>query len=321
MKETIFSIPAPLSPTANLVKFSWEGVHPKETFSIVAGLYGDQLNSIYLCSQLIRFLDAVAKGIEPGYRLKGRVQVIPAANLLALQEGTRLWSFDDLDMDLTFPGNAQGELAEQIADAVFKHTVDSQYGIVLHTAADHYEDAPHLVCLNPDSITKDLARSLGPKIARKPEESPAFRLKLYYQWVDQGIKAVIVSAGKPRQLNRPLCKTLFSGLVNALLWAGVLTCNQKKPRKRTVEFFDSGCEQLVHAGAAGLFMPMAKLGASLKKGEKVGEVVDMYTGTILDSPVASADGYLVTLRDYPIVYQKEPLAVLLGKRKFRFWPF
>ncbi len=47
----------------------------------------------------------------------------------------------------------------------------------------------------------------------------------------------------------------------------------------------------------------------------------MYSGTVIDSPLAQSDGYLVTLRDYPVVYQKEVLAVLLKKQKFSFWPF
>ncbi|KMP12736.1 hypothetical protein UR09_00160 [Candidatus Nitromaritima sp. SCGC AAA799-A02] len=321
MKETLLVISSPLGPSTELSKFSWKGTNPRECVSIVSGIHGNQLNGIYLCSRLIRFLDAVAEGAEPDYQLKGKIQVIPAVNLNALRAGTRLWSFDDLDMDLAFPGNAQGELSEQVANAVTQHTADSHYGIVLHNAADHYEDAPHLICLNPDNVTKDMARSLGPEIAREPEESPAFRLRLYYQWVEQGMTALILSAGKPNHLNRPLCETLFAGLVNSLLWTETLSRNGKKPKKYPLRFHGRGGERCVLAGAAGLFLPLVKPGDVLKKGQKMGEVVDMYTGAVLDSPVAPADGDLVTLRDHPVVYQNEPLAVVLAKSKFRFWPF
>ena len=47
----------------------------------------------------------------------------------------------------------------------------------------------------------------------------------------------------------------------------------------------------------------------------------MYSGAVLESPLAPSDGYLVTLRDHPVVYQKEVLAVLLRKQKFSLWPF
>ena len=68
-------------------------------------------------------------------------------------------------------------------------------------------------------------------------------------------------------------------------------------------------------------MPMAKLGSEIKKGQKIGDIVDIHSGIVLESLLAQSSGYLVTLRNYPVVYQKEVLAVLLGKSKARFWPF
>ena len=321
MKETILSIPSPLGPPTDLLKFSWEGTPIKETVSIVGGIQGNHLNGIYLCSRLIRFLDAVEAEIEPDYILKGRIQVIPAVNLPAFQEGSRLWSFDDLDMDLAFPGNDQGEVAEQIAAAVYQHTKDSQFGIILNNADNHYEDAPHLVCMNPDNLTKDFARSLGPLNAREPENSPALRLCLYNQWTENRLPSVILSAGKPNHLDRALCETLFAGLVNSLLWTGVLVNKRKKTKKYPVRFNNRNNEKFVFAGAGGFFLLLVQPGSEIKKGQKIGEIVDMYSGTVIDSPLAQSDGYLVTLRDYPVVYQKEVLAVLLKKQKFSFWPF
>ncbi len=321
MRETILSIPSPTGPSTDLLKFSWEGTPLRETVSIIGGIHGNHLNGIYLCSRLIRFLDAVEAGNEPDYFLKGRVQIIPAVNLPALQEGNRLWSFDDLDMDLAFPGNNQGEVAERIAAIVYQHTYDSQFGIIISNADTHYEDAPHLACLNPDGLTKDFARSLGPQNAREPEDSPTFRLCLYHQWIENRMPSVILSAGKPDHLDRALCETLFSGLVNSLLWAGVLTNKRKKVKKFTVRFNNRNNERLVFADAGGMFLPLVQSGSKIKKGQKIGEIVDMYSGAVLESPLAPSDGYLVTLRDHPVVYQKEVLAVLLRKQKFSLWPF
>ena len=66
---------------------------------------------------------------------------------------------------------------------------------------------------------------------------------------------------------------------------------------------------------------LVQSGSKIKKGQKIGEIVDMYSGAVLESPLAPSDGYLVTLRDHPVVYQKEVLAVLLRKQKFSLWPF
>ena len=321
MKETILSIPSPIGPPTDLLKFSWGGTRPRETVSIVAGIHGNHLNGIYLCSQLIRFLDSVETGNEPDYHLNGRIKVIPAMNLPAIQEGNRLWSFDDMDMDLAFPGNDQGEITERTASVVYQHTKDSQYGLILNNGDNHYEDAPHLVCLNPDGLTKDFARSLGPQNAREPKNSPTFRLCLYNQWLEQNMTSLVLSAGKPSHLNIPLCATLFPGLVNSLLWTDTLIHNQKKPKKYPVRFNSRDNEQFIFAGSGGFFLPLVQPGSNVKKGQKIGEVVDLYSGAIHESPLAQSSGHVITLRNYPVVYQKEVLAVILDKQRFRLWPF
>ena len=118
MKETILSIQSPFGPSIELTQFIWEGTQPKNTVSIVSGIQGNHLNGIYLCSRLVRFLNSVESGKESGYYLKGVIKIIPATNLPAIQEGNSLWSLHDLDMNLAFPGNDQGEVTEQIAASV-----------------------------------------------------------------------------------------------------------------------------------------------------------------------------------------------------------
>ena len=67
-------------------------------------------------------------------------------------------------------------------------------------------------------------------------------------------------------------------------------------------------------------MPIVKLGSEVTKGQKIGEIVDIHSNTTLESIFSSSSGYLVTLRNHPMVYQREVLAILLGKQKFPFWP-
>ena len=65
------------------------------------------MNGLYINSLLTRFLDGVVAGYEPDFKLKGRVQIFPVVNIHAAQSGDRLWSYDDLDLDLAFPGPAR----------------------------------------------------------------------------------------------------------------------------------------------------------------------------------------------------------------------
>ena len=131
----------------------------------------------------------------------------------------------------------------------------------------------------------------------------------------------MLSAGKPNHLNMPLCKTLFSGLINSLLWTGILVHNCIKPKKYRVRFNNRDKEHFVFANSGGFFLSLIQPCSEIKNGQKIGEVVDLYSGVTKETLVAKSNGYVVTLRDYPVVYQKEVLAVLLEKQKFLFWSF
>ena len=63
-----------------------------------------------------------------------------------------------------------------------------------------------------------------------------------------------------------------------------------------------------------MFLKEVKVGNELKKGQKIGEVRDLYSGKRLEIITSPEDGFLITLRQYPIVYEKEPIATILSAK-------
>jgi predicted deacylase len=313
VKEKVLSIPTPFGAPLDLYKNTWG--KSGDTFSIVSGLQGDHLNGMYLNSRLSQFLDSVVEGIDPNYTLKGRVVSFPVANLNAMQSGSKLWPYDGLDMDLAFPGNPQGETTEALASAIYTHTAESYWGLILQSAPPHYEDAPHLQTLKVDGRIKKLCRDLQIETARKLNEST--KVNLLHHWHVHDIAAVTLSAGSPRTLNRPQCETLFQGIVNFMVAEKILKDNRKlKPEENTKpRFHEANDEVAVLASTAGMFLKEMKVGTDVQKGQQIGEIRDIYSGKRLEEITATADGFLVTLRQYPIVYEKEPIAIILTPKK------
>ena len=68
-------------------------------------------------------------------------------------------------------------------------------------------------------------------------------------------------------------------------------------------------------------MPAVKLGAEIETGQKIGDIVDLYSGVVIESLLSQSSGYLISLRYYPIIYEKEVLATILNKSKLFFWSF
>ena len=312
MKEKVLTIPTPFGAPLTLYKNTW-GKSGNETLAIVSGLHGDHLNGMVLSSRLSQFLDNVVEGSDPNYTLKGQVISFPVVNLNAIQSGSRLWPYDGMDMGLAFPGNPQGETSEVLASAVLQHTADSYWGIILQSALPHYEDAPHIQTLKLDGRIKKLCRDLKIETVRKLNASP--KVNLYSQWQD--MVAVTLSSGSPRTVNLPQCETLFQGIVNFMVAEKILKDKRKiKPAKNfPPRFYQPEDEVAVLATTAGMFLYKVKVGSSIQQGQTIGEIRDLYSGKRLEEITAPSDGFLLTLRQYPIVYEKEPLATILTAKK------
>lgn len=321
MKEEILSIPTPFGEPLTLYKNRW-GPDGGDALSIVSGLQGDRLNGLMVASRLSRFLNDVEAGKETGYQIRGSIQVFPVVNYKAWESGNRVWQFDSQDTDLTFPGMEVGELTETICNTLIRHTAESDYGIVLQTGEKHYEDAPHVKLIDPNRKRRNLARSLGLHIGREAAESPSSVLNLAKQWDLMGLHPFILSAGKPRTYHPRHCDLLLDGIVNFMRSEGLLSQNREKSSPQEMAFFDAQNECPVLTREAGLFYPEPVIGTAVEKGHKLGEVRDLYQGFALEEVCAPEDGYVVTLRDYPMVHERELVAVLLREKNQRwFWPF
>lgn len=320
MKEKIFSLQPPLGEPVDLYKNVWEGGTFRETLSIVGGLQGDQLNGLYIASQLCRFLQRVEEGREQGYRITGRIQLFPLVNMQAVQSGSRLWPYDNLDPDMAFPGNAKGETTERLCDTIYKHTAGSEYGLLLHN--DDYEQFPHVQIYRADRALCNLARGFGLKTVRELKTMPCQQLKLISHWRDGGVRALLLTGGKNNSIDPTLCDTLFLSVINFMLATGVLSHSERKERKQEIDFYGPENECAVMSSHAGLFLPRVRIGDTLKEGQKLGELRDIYSGETIAEPVAPKNGVLVTLRNHPVVYEREPLATLLTEKKTNwYWPF
>lgn len=104
------------------------------TVLFTGGVHGDEYEGQIAVSRLARTLDPA--------RIQGRVIMIPALNIPAVMNDTRLSPIDNRDMNRCFPGNARGTFSEMLA-----HFVDTvilphaDISVDLHTAGHSFDSA------------------------------------------------------------------------------------------------------------------------------------------------------------------------------------
>lgn len=105
------------------------------TVLLTGGIHGDEYEGPIAISYLARSLDPA--------RVQGRVIMIPAYNIPAVLNDTRLSPVDNRDMNRCFPGNAKGTFSEMLAhflDGYILPLVD--VSVDLHTAGHSFDSVP-----------------------------------------------------------------------------------------------------------------------------------------------------------------------------------
>ena len=89
---------------------------------IVGNTRGNEIQQIYVCSQLVKRLKAME---EEGKISEGhKILVIPSINPYSVNIQKRFWTTDNTDINRMFPGYHLGETTQRIAAGVFEEIKD-----------------------------------------------------------------------------------------------------------------------------------------------------------------------------------------------------
>jgi len=266
---------------------------------ITGAIHGNEQTGVHAARLLIKELEKS--------EITGHIKVIPVANPTAYYHRQRVSPFDELDMSRIFPGKETGTLSFRTADALWKETNDAEYIIDLHccgvigstyTLAD-YEGFPEL---------KELCTALGmPVVCQTSGTDGQFYLESCKK---RNQKALLIElpGGQPGGvINMEWAEFCKEAMLNYLKYIKAVKGEYIAPSPETVF---CGRIERVDVKGEGLFIPLAKSGAFLKKGEAIG-YIDYGTGekTAFN---ASEDIRLVSI--------SMPRYAFMGESVFGFMP-
>ncbi|MBS1256731.1 MAG: N-alpha-acetyl-L-2,4-diaminobutyric acid deacetylase [Deltaproteobacteria bacterium] len=278
-----------------------------KTVLFIGGNHGDEYEGPIALRKL-------ANELNP-QDIQGQVIIVPYLNFPAVLEGKRLSPVDDLNMNRSFPGDANGSMTLKIADFVYQELVmRSDVVVDLHSGGSSMIFEPcavihHLDDLQQMKETVSAARSFGAPVSLVLRELDS-----------QGmLDTVVEESGKifvSTELGgggfvspRTLC-IAENGIRNILSHFEILPMNDETaPGTRFMETPDSG--GYLMAPCEGLYEPLIELGENVKKGQLIGRIHSL---TEIDSPTveihSQIEGMLVTRAGRAPVRHWDTIAVI-----------
>lgn len=274
--------------------------------SIVTGTHGDELNGQYVCYKIIERIKQ-----EPE-KLTGIVDVYPSINPLGIDTGSRGIPMNDLDMNRVFPGSEAGAMAEHIAYKITQDIIGSDMCVDVHSSNIFIKEVPQ-VRLSPENyesllpyaklMNADIIWALSSEAYL--ESSLANALNLF------GVPSIVVEMGAGSRITRDYARQTLDGIFMLMKELGIWQGGVFPVKEPMIA--NPGDVSAVHAERSGLFiLDDTEIGVNICRGQRIGKIVNPLTGEILEEIISPKDGFLLTLREHPVVYRGAIMARVCG---------
>lgn len=307
MTETIADIALPVDERHRIMRNRIKGGSSTRRISIVTGVHGDELEGQYVCYALQQRLKE-----NPGM-LDGIVDIYPGMNPLGIDSVMRGIPAFDLDMNRIFPGSSDGDMNEHIASLIVDALSGSEVVLDIHASNIFLTEVPQI------RINEKHRENLLPLALRTNIDfiwihgsATVLEATLAYSLNSIGTKTLVVEMGVGMRITKSYGEQLTDGILALMKEIGMWKGEATTPRTPIVcDDPDAVC--YLNSPSAGIFIRRAEHGQMVRKGQSLGIIASPLTGEELADVTAPADGWLFTLRDYPVTDSGSLLARILKK--------
>jgi predicted deacylase len=255
--------------------FDLTGAHDGPHLSLTGGVHGCEYSSIAAVIDVMRNLDP--------QRLSGRVTAVPVVSMDSYTERSPfVVPADGKNLNRAFPGDPGGTYTDRLAHDIFTQLIEPADAFIDLHGGDLVE-ALEPFALYADPGSRDLALAFNLPYVIDYTESDAL------EGMSVASKGVIAEAGGAGRLEPEATRLLADGTRNALKLLGMLEGEPEPPRSTVLTRFE-----WLYSGPAGFWVATRATGERVAKGEKLGEVRDLY-GDTLQTIDAPDDGVILFL--------------------------
>ncbi|MEO0401025.1 MAG: succinylglutamate desuccinylase/aspartoacylase family protein, partial [Pseudomonadota bacterium] len=263
------------------------GKRPGPTIFVSAAVHGDEVIGVEIVRRLLR-----APQLDT---LRGTLLVVPIVNSFGFLARSRYLP-DRRDLNRCFPGTASGSLGSRLAH-IFLHEVvlRCDFGIDLHSAAQHRTNLPQIRVTPGDKITARMAQAFGaPVILTSSLRDGSLRGEA----ADRGTPVLLFEAGEGLRFDEFGVRVGVAGILRVMKNEGMLAA--KGIAKARTSSLICRSSTWLRAPLGGLLRTFRAEGDIVEKDEVLAAVSDP-AGEVETELLAPAAGILIGRAVLPVV--------------------
>ncbi len=238
---------------------------------LLGGAHGDEFEAPIALSNLVH------GGLDVE-NVRGQVVIVPALNLPAVQNGTRLSPLDNGNMNRAFPGNPVGNATQRIADFVSRELI-ARADVVfdLHSGGRSLMFVPSTIVpmQKTEAATREirtLAAAFNAPICVILRE-PQVETMIDTEVERQGKKILATELGGSGTVTKETLEITRDGIDGVMRHLGLLAEEREDVRSgSSTSVLVDGFHHYVYSDDTGLFEPLAGLGTQVEEGQPVGRL-------------------------------------------------
>lgn len=268
------------------------GAKPGPNVFISAAIHGDELNGIEIIRRVIQ---------QQGFKLtKGSLILVPMVNVYGVLNQSRYMP-DRRDLNRSFPGSAKGSLAGRVADIFLTEIVrHCDYGIDLHTGAQHRTNLPQIRADLNDPETRAMAEAFGVPVLLNANLRDG---SLRQAAVEAGARILLYEAGEALRFDELSIRAGVTGITNILSHLGMI---RRRSRKKIVSPFIANNSAWTRANCSGIVTSLKALGDQVQKNDALAEIGSPF-GDILDTVRTNRSGIIIGKQNIPLVQEGDAM--------------
>lgn len=294
-KEILYSLKSPYRESLDITGFKFGS--GKKSIAVVGALRGNEVQQMYVCSQLIKQLKKLEKKREISTGCE--IMVIPCVNYYSMNIGKRFWAMDNTDINRMFPGYDSGETTQRIADGVFSVLQGYEYGIQLASFYQQGNFLTHVKLMETGFTDPELMKLFGTPFGIVRTPRPYDTTTLNYNWQIWETKAFSMFTNSTDTINEKSAEEAVSSILRFMYNTEIIS--RKIHASYDTEIISENTIEQIRSEDGGIFISRAEVGKFVDENEIIGEILNPFDSETVSVIRANYSGVVYFVYNSPLI--------------------